>query len=62
MPNKLPTIPECRDRFDEPFLILALVGHADYLVTGDQDLLSLKDDFSCPIVTIEDFWKVIDNQ
>lgn len=62
MPDKLPVIPECRDRFDEPFLILALVGHADYLVTGDRDLLCLRNDFSCPIVTIEDFWKAVDNQ
>lgn len=62
LPDKLPVIPECRDRFDEPFLLLALVGHADYLVTGDRDLLCLKNDFFCPIVTIEDFWKVIDSQ
>lgn len=59
MPDQLPLIPECRDRFDEPFLILALVGHADYLVTGDRDLLCLADTFSCPIVTVEQFF--IDN-
>lgn len=62
MPDKLPVIPECRDRFDEPFLILALVGHADYLVTGDRDLLCLGNSFFCPIVTIENFWKIVDNQ
>ena len=33
LPEQLPVIPECRDPFDEPFLILALVGNADYLVT-----------------------------
>lgn len=56
MPDQLPLIPECRDHFDEPFLILALVGHADYLVTGDRDLLCLADTFSCPIVTVEQFF------
>ena len=59
IPNILPVIPACRDLFDVPFLLLALVGKADFLVTGDRDLLSLKDDFSCPIVTVEDFLQVL---
>jgi uncharacterized protein len=60
MPAQLPAVPNCRDRFDEPFLILALVGQADYLVTGDLDLLCLANSFFCPIVTVEQFF--IDNQ
>jgi uncharacterized protein len=56
MPEQLPTIPQCRDPFDEPFLLLALVGCADYLVTGDRDLLCLSDSFACPIVTFEEFF------
>ena len=56
MPEQLPSIPECRDIFDEPFLVLALVGDADYLVTGDHDLLCLANSFSCPIVTLEQFF------
>lgn len=59
MPEQLPVIPKCRDVFDEPFLVLALVGNADYLVTGDLDLLSIKENFSCPIITVEDFFKAI---
>lgn len=62
MPGRLPVIPECRDPFDVPFLLLAVVSEADYLVTGDRDLLSLKDNFSCPIITAEDFLNVIDSQ
>lgn len=62
MPDRLPVIPECRDPFDVPFLLLAMVSEADYLVTGDCDLLSLKDNFSCPIITAEDFLNVIDGQ
>lgn len=59
MPESLPTIPDCRDPFDAPFLLLALVSEADYLVTGDRDLLSLATQFTCPIVTVERFCAVI---
>ena len=58
LPEQLPVIPECRDPFDEPFLILALVGNADYLITGDRDLLCLVDNFTCPIVTVKQFLTV----
>ena len=55
MPSELPQIPPCRDPYDEPFLHLALFGQAEYLVTGDRDLLSLADIFGCPIVTATHF-------
>ncbi|WP_202947518.1 hypothetical protein [Nostoc punctiforme] len=45
-----------------PFLLLAVVGEGDYLVTGDHYLLSLKDNFSYPIITAEDFLNIIDSQ
>lgn len=53
MPSKLPITPDCRDKFDLPFLHLAVAGKADYLVTGDQDLLCLAEQFSCPIITVD---------
>jgi uncharacterized protein len=53
MPAKPPKTPACRDPHDVPFLQLAVAGKADYLVTGDQDLLSLAAKFPCPIVTAE---------
>lgn len=59
IPKKLPEIPQCRDLFDEPFLILAIAGKADYLLTGDKDLLCLVNDFTCPIVTVEQFFQII---
>ncbi len=59
MPDILPTTPECRDPFDVPFLALALIGEADYLVTGDSDLLVLKAAFSCPIISIDNFLNII---
>ncbi|WP_310415476.1 putative toxin-antitoxin system toxin component, PIN family [Chamaesiphon sp. OTE_8_metabat_110] len=55
MPIELPQIPPCRDSDDEPFLYLATVGAADYLVTGDRDILVLADVFNCQIVTAEHF-------
>jgi putative PIN family toxin of toxin-antitoxin system len=58
MPDQLPIIPECRDIYDEVFLVLAVVGNADYLVTGDRDLLCLSDRFICPILPVEAFLKL----
>jgi uncharacterized protein len=47
MPAKPPKTPTCRDPADVPFLQLALAGKAEYLVTGDRDLLALANRFSC---------------
>ena len=55
MPARPPRTPQCRDPFDVPFLLLAVAGKADYLVSGDRDLLVLAGEFSCPIVTADQF-------
>ena len=55
IPPKPPKTPTCRDASDVPFLQLAIVGHADYVVTGDADLLTLAEHFSRPIVTVQAF-------
>jgi putative PIN family toxin of toxin-antitoxin system len=55
IPNPPPAVPECRDLKDLPFLWLAVVGDAEYLVTSDQDLLVLSPEFSVPIVTADMF-------
>lgn len=60
IPNPPPVTPACRDPFDQPFLQLAIAGKADYLVSGDQDVLSLARQFKCPIVTAEQFLKAIE--
>jgi len=44
-------VPECRDPLDRPFLELAVAAQADWLVTGDKDLLAVAAAFSVPIVT-----------
>lgn len=37
-----PILPTSRDPADDSLLALALAGHADHLVSGDNDLLTLK--------------------
>jgi len=59
IPARPPRIPACRDPFDVPFLQLAVVGKADFLVTGDQDLLSLAKGMSCPVITPDQFLAVL---
>jgi putative PIN family toxin of toxin-antitoxin system len=52
-PPAVPDFP--RDPKDAPFLAAALACHADFLITGDQDLLQAKDILSTRIVTVADF-------
>jgi len=59
IPAQPPATPDCRDQYDLPFLQLAVAGKADYLVSGDQDLLSLASQFPCPIVTAEQFMNTL---
>ena len=55
IPAKPPRTPPCRDPFDLWFLQLAVVEKADYLVTGDRDLLSLAGKMTCPVITADQF-------
>lgn len=45
------TIDVCRDAKDNPFLDVALAGQADYLITGDTDLLVLEKIGDTQIIT-----------
>lgn len=45
----------CRDPKDNRFLELARDGHADYIITGDDDLLVLHPYHDTKIVTLADF-------
>jgi putative PIN family toxin of toxin-antitoxin system len=49
----------CRDADDLHVLGLAKAGHAEYIVTGDGDLLSLKRYESCRIVSPRQFWTLM---
>ena len=55
VPEPPPTVPECRDPFDRPFLELALAARADALVTGDADILALAKAFPVPILSPAEF-------
>ena len=44
-------LPVCRDQHDQKFLLLAVCGNADKIVTGDKDLLSVEGFTACPIIT-----------
>lgn len=46
---------ECRDIKDEYLLDLAVIGNADYLITGDNDLLVLNSIGQCIIVKPHNF-------
>lgn len=49
------TVKECRDPKDDKFLELALNGQADYLVTGDEDLLVMENFHQSKILTPANF-------
>ena len=49
-------LPQIRDKADQMFLILAVVGKADVVVTGDADILSIQASFKTPpIMTLTEF-------
>lgn len=49
----------CRDADDQKFLTCSLEGHADYLISGDKDLLSIKQEFPFQIIRPAAFLKTI---
>ena len=51
-------VENCRDSEDNFLLALAQDGGADYLITGDRDLLTLKKFGQTKIVTINEFEKI----
>jgi len=59
IPQPPPTVPECRDALDLPFMHLAVAGKAQFLVSGDRDLLAIAAEFericSCSIVPLSAF-------
>jgi putative PIN family toxin of toxin-antitoxin system len=53
------TVAECRDSKDNKFLELAINGNAQYIVSGDEDLLVLHPCRTVNIVTVEQFLRMI---
>lgn len=49
-------LPQVRDAADQIFLTLAVTNHAAILVSGDQDLLIIKDQLESPLImTLSEF-------
>jgi len=55
--NVFSVVDVCRDVKDNFLLSLAIDGEVDYLITGDNDLLSLKHFKKTSIITINDFFQ-----
>jgi len=56
LPLPWPTLPRCRDEKDQVFLVIAYIGRADALITGDGDLLAMRNESPVLILTPET-WK-----
>ena len=52
-------VQECRDPKDDQVLELALNGEAQYIITGDRDLLVLNPFRNIRVIKVEDFLKTI---
>ena len=59
--NVTSEISQCRDPKDNFLLSLAIDGKADFLLTGDKDLLVLKKIGNTEIKTISEFFDIIDS-
>lgn len=55
LPQPWPALPVCRDAKDQMFLVLAHVGRARALITGDGDLLAMRGEFQGLVMTPEDW-------
>ena len=53
------TIRMSRDPTDDKFLECAVAGRADYVVSGDADLLSLREVQGIPIIDAPTFWQAL---
>ena len=52
-------VKECRDPDDDKFLACALDGAAYYVVSGDSDLLSMREYKGIKIVTVNEFLELL---
>jgi len=59
-PNR--PLPKCRDPRDQIYLILAAAAAATHLVTGDKDLLALRDKVGFAIVTAAEMVTAFDSR
>jgi uncharacterized protein len=55
--TKSPFSATSRDPDDDKFLACAVAAKADFIVSGDDDLLTLKRIGKCPIISLDEFLK-----
>ncbi len=55
-------VQECRDSKDDKILELALNGEAQYIISGDKDLLVLHPFRDVMVITADEFLKTIDSE
>ena len=60
LPDTIPRI--CRDPDDDRLIACAVVGEADVIVSGDDDLLALKQVGSIPILTAAQFLEMLERE
>ena len=53
------TVRQSRDPADDKFLECALAGQAHYVVSADEDLLSVGESHGIPIVDVPTFWRAL---
>lgn len=54
LPTPWPDLPACRDEKDQVLLVLAHAGKAHALITGDTDILAMRDVFPGRILTADE--------
>jgi predicted nucleic acid-binding protein len=54
--------PPCRDEDDRKYLHCARDANADFLVTSDNDLLTVESIGGCRIVTPSELWQIIQEE
>jgi len=62
VPGKLKLTGVCRDPKDDPFIACAVEGQASYLVTGDDDLLSMGSYRGITMIRAYDFVELLDKE
>lgn len=60
LPKGKINVPELRDKDDLFLLKTLLASQADYLVSGDNDLLCLKNNY--PILTLAEFYELLEQE
>lgn len=55
-------VQECRDPKDDKVLELALNGEAQYIISGDRDLLVLHPFCDVLVITVDEFLKTIESE